>query len=209
MIPGFPFDEVDLATNRNGHLTDRQLNRVRGEYQRRLRLLGLLLGLGPPVVLIGLVIGIRSGWLDEIEFRTLVGMVYGITLILIVPLLAFGMWSNYVKPIRNRTPASFTGPIRLRPRGQDIHLQFRPRWSGPRFAISPDQAEALIDGDRYTVYYTPGGSRSLFHSMEHVFVPSSRDDDEPEPSALDDEAETRTGPETDTADGPEDGTNNG
>ncbi|MEL7158945.1 MAG: hypothetical protein AAFN30_20455 [Actinomycetota bacterium] len=172
MIEGFPFDDVDLATNRRGQLTDAQRAKVRAELDRRTRILAVLLLAGPPLAAAA-IWGAAELVGDPIPVRTAIALVYTITLLLAAPLLGIALYSNYVRPVRTGRVHSYTGKLRLKPKGSDIHLRFGSGLSAPRFAVSPDQAAALTEGDRYTVYFTPGGSRALFHSMEQLFEPTT------------------------------------
>lgn len=167
MIEGFAFDETDLTTNRSGRLTERQVERVRVEMRRRTKILAVLLAVGPAAVVGVLVAGSRWGGGDlGIGVGTALGLGYAITLMFVGPMTALALYSNYARPIRNRTTSSATGRIRLIERGADVHLQLGSVWNGPRFALGPDQAAGLVDRDRYTIYFTPGGRRAVFHSIE-------------------------------------------
>ncbi|MEM7341636.1 MAG: hypothetical protein AAF467_23515 [Actinomycetota bacterium] len=167
VIDGFGFNQHDLDANRDGRLTDRQVERVRREYERRRRLALWLLLLGPPLVISIVVAGGGAGGADNaISLPVLIGIVYTVTLLLIVPVVVIGFIATYVRAIRDRAVRSTTAKIRLVPRGDDVHLQVGSITNGPRFALDQDQAAGLTDGERYTVYFTPGGQRSVFHSIE-------------------------------------------
>lgn len=168
VIEGFPFDEVDLATNRRGLLTEVQAAKVRTELERRVRILALLAAVGPPLAIAAAVAATGD---DGPSVGTIVLVTYSIVILLVLPVVAVAMWRSYGRPLRTGSVTEFTGPIRLTPKGPDVHLQFGSRMSGPRFAISPEQASALTDRGHYTVHYTPAGSRALFHSMERALDP--------------------------------------
>ena len=176
MIEGFGFVQADLDANRQGRLTDRQVARVQKAFEQRRRTALLLLLLGPPFVISIIVAGGGAGGADNsISLLVLIGIVYVITLLLIVPLIVLGFIATYGRAIRQRAVSSMTAKIRLIPKGDDVHMQVGSTWSGPRFALDQDQAEALEAGARYTVYYTPGGRRSVFHAIEPA--PDPVDDD--------------------------------
>lgn len=169
MIEGFAFDETDLATNRNGRLTERQVQLVRVEMHRRTKILAVLLAFGPSVVVGVLVAGSSiGGGGPGIGVGTALGLAYVITLLFVGPVTALALYANYARPIRNRTTNSATGRIRLIERGADVHLQLGRIWSGPRFALSHEQAAGLVDRERYIIYFTPGGRRAVFHSIDAV-----------------------------------------
>ncbi|MEM8926283.1 MAG: hypothetical protein AAGD35_22485, partial [Actinomycetota bacterium] len=173
------FDEVDLATNRRGSLTEAQAAKVGAEFERRVRILALLAVVGPPLAIAAAVATTGD---DGPSIGTIVLVTYSIVILLVLPVVAVAMWRSYGRPLRTGSVTEFTGPIRLTPKGPDVHLQFGSRLKGPRFAVSPEQASALTDGGWYTVHYTPAGSRALFHSMERALDPvdpsSSPDGDE-------------------------------
>jgi hypothetical protein len=169
VIEGFGFEQADLDANRTGRLTDRQVDRIRRELVRRVKILAPLLLVGPAVI--AAVIAIVSLAGDEalaITAGPALVILYLLSLFVIGPVAAIGLYSNYVRPIRSRAVTSRSGPIKLISRGDDVHLQLGPRLNGVRFALDQDQADALVAGETYTIYFTPGGKRSVFHSIDHT-----------------------------------------
>lgn len=191
VIDGFAFDEAELGLNRLGKLSERQVDQVRVEMQRRVRILAVLLAVGPAVAT-GVVIAlVRAGGGDlGVGIGEAFGIAYVIMLVFVLPTMAFAVVGNYLRPIRNRTTGSVTGRIKLTERGEDVHLQLGRVLTGPRFAIGPEQAAGLVDGDRYTIYFTPGGKRAVFHSIEAAPKARADDDEAGSDDTETDEAET-------------------
>lgn len=179
VIEGFAFDEADLALNRLGKLSERQVELVRVEMLRRIRILAVLLAVGPAIATAVVIALVEATGGDlGISIATAFGIAYIITLVFVLPTTVFAVFGNYVRPIRNRTTGSATGKIKLTERGEDVHLQVGRVLNGPRFALGPEQAAGLVDGDRYTIYFTPGGKRAVFHSIEATPQPEPDDEDE-------------------------------
>jgi len=181
VIEGFGFEQADLIANRAGRLTDRQIERIRRELRRRIRIVVPLLALGPAVAAIVVFALARAGS-DEtrLTFFESLGLTYVVGLLIGGTLIVVGLYSNYIRPIKKRSVTSRTGPIKLIERGADIHMQIGGRWNGPRFAMPADQAKVLTASEIYTVYFTPGGKHSIFHSIDHTPPLIHPDDDSAE-----------------------------
>ena len=202
MTEGFAFDEADLAVNRSGKLTERQAGLVRIEMERRIKILAVLLAIGPALVTIAVILVVQAtGGEIGLGVGTAFAIAYVITLLFILPTTALAVIGNYVRPLRNCTTGSATGRIKLTERGEDVHLQMGRIYSGPRFALGPEQAASLVDGERYTIYYTPGGRRSVFHSIE--WAPELIDDEDSDDEDDDDNGHEGLGVDTGHEDGPE------
>ncbi len=193
VIEGFSFRQEDLDANRAGRLTDQQVERIRTELQRRTRIIVPLLILGPlPLAWIAAIASARSEETAGGTFLPALALLYVVSLLVIAPLAGIGLYTNFIKPIRKGNVTSETGPIKLIPRGDDVHLKMGSRLKGPRFAMAPEQAEALIAGDVYTIYFTPAGKRSVFHSIDHTppLIPPDSDVEEGEDQHQDEDQET-------------------
>jgi hypothetical protein len=162
----FKFDEADLAANRSGVVSQKQIARLKGErssFKTKARIVGGIIALGSMIILGGIL------WAGSLSGSGVLRVIIPLMFVFPFAVAGFLIFGKFAD--QNYAVKKVEGPIELgmtQTYNQDgtTNQHYRLRIGDQSFIAEAALSKIMTDGDAYRVYYADDWAEIL--SAEHL-----------------------------------------
>ena len=162
----FKFDEAELAANRSGVLSQKQMARLKGErssFKTKARVIGGIIALVSMIILGGILwTGVLTGT-GPLEFIVPLFFLFPLA---VAAFLLFGRFADRTYTVKKVEGSMQLGVTQTYNQDGTTNQHYRLNIGDHSFIADPDLSKIMTDGDSYRVYYADDWDEIL--SLEHM-----------------------------------------